>query len=96
MIADRNPSALTSPTMNTENTPQNAITALAHATTEYLLANTAKQNAANAVKQAAINALNAGVTPGVVAHHSPYTAAYIREFARANGVPPAQQQRRTA
>lgn len=63
--------------------------ALSAATTRYRETESAHEEARQAVLAAALAALRAGVTPTEVERLSPFTSAYIRRKARAEGVPPA-------
>ncbi|MEI8411454.1 MULTISPECIES: hypothetical protein [unclassified Kribbella] len=62
---------------------------LADATRLYRQTENAHEEARKAVIAAALAALRAGVTPNEVEDLSPFTSAYVRRLARAEGIPPA-------
>lgn len=62
---------------------------LADATRLYRQTESAHKAAQQGVIAAALAALRAGVTPNEVAELSPFTSAYVRRLARAEGIPPA-------
>ncbi|MFK4091128.1 hypothetical protein ACI2LF_43885 [Kribbella sp. NPDC020789] len=62
---------------------------LAEATRLYRQTESAHEAARQAVIAASLDALRAGVTPNEVEQLSPFTTAYVRKLARAEGIPPA-------
>jgi hypothetical protein len=62
---------------------------LADKTRRYRETESAHEAARQAVIAAALAALRDGVTPNEVEELSPFTAAYVRRLARAEGIPPA-------
>jgi hypothetical protein len=62
---------------------------LAAATRRYKRTETAHADARQEAIDAVIAALRAGVGPTEVERLSPFTGAYIRKLARANGIKPA-------
>ncbi|GAA1554404.1 hypothetical protein GCM10009741_68610 [Kribbella lupini] len=62
---------------------------LSAATRRYRETEAAHEEARQEVLAAVLASLRAGVTPTEVERLSPFTAAYIRKVARAEGVPPA-------
>jgi hypothetical protein len=62
---------------------------LVEATRLYQDTEAAHEAARQAVIAAALAALRAGVTPNEVEDLSPFTSAYVRRLARAEGIPPA-------
>jgi hypothetical protein len=62
---------------------------LSAATRRYRRTETAHEAARQDLLAAVLAALRAGVPPTEVERLSPFTAAYIRKVARAEGIPPA-------
>lgn len=62
---------------------------LTEATRLYRQTESAHEAARQAVIAASLAALRAGVTPNEVEQLSPFTTAYVRKLARAEGIPPA-------
>lgn len=62
---------------------------LTAATRRYERTEAAHETARQEVIAAALAALRAGITPTEVERLSPFTSAYIRRIARADGIPPA-------
>ncbi|MEU4291051.1 hypothetical protein AB0E63_22740 [Kribbella sp. NPDC026596] len=62
---------------------------LTAATRLYRQTESAHEAARQAVIAAALAALREGVTPNEVEELSPFTSAYVRRLARAEGIPPA-------
>lgn len=74
--------------MSEEKSP---LDALAEATRRYRRTETAHEEARRVVTAAVLDALRAGERPTDVAERSPFTDAYIRRFARENGIEPRRK-----
>lgn len=66
--------------------------ALDLATARYRETEAAHEAARQDTVAAVIDALRAGIRPGDIVAHSPFTAAYVRRIARENGIQPATRK----
>jgi hypothetical protein len=66
------------------------MTKLDQATEQYREAKDAFEDARTEAVIAVVDALRAGKSPTEVTQRSPFTAAYVRQIARKNGIEPAK------